>query len=280
MSLEIRHLVKRFDTRRAPTLDRIDISVPTGSLTCLLGPSGVGKSTLLQIVAGLLSADSGTVTLDGRPLDTLPAHRRPVTLLMQQPQLFAHLDVRDNVAFGLRVRGIDRPTRRNRAHELLTLVGIDHLACRPVTHLSGGEQQRVALARALAVEPALLLADEPFASVDAAVRHDLQELIARVHSELHTTMMMVTHDIAEALAIADHWVVLEDGRVAAAGSPDTIVAGPSTPSMTRIFDLAVAQHCSCPGHHADTTVVRNEPDRHQVSNPCQPAPRTSASQVA
>lgn len=238
MSLEIRRLVKRFDQQSTPVLDQIDVTIPTGSLTCLLGASGVGKSTLLQIIAGLIPADDGTVVLDGEPLDALPPYRRPVTLLMQQPQLFNHLDVRDNVAFGLRVRGVDRRRRRRRAAELLDLVGIGHLSARPVTHLSGGEQQRVALARALAVEPRLLLADEPFASVDASVRRDLQDLVTQVHTELGTTMLMVTHDVGEAFAVADHWVVLESGRAAASGAPMAVFNRPPTPTIARMFEGA------------------------------------------
>jgi ABC-type sulfate/molybdate transport systems ATPase subunit len=236
MSLEIRQLVKRFDQQSTPVLDHIDVTIPTGSLTCLLGASGVGKSTLLQIIAGLLPADEGTVALASRPLDALPPYWRPVTLLMQQPQLFAHLDVRDNVAFGLRVRGVERRRRRRRADELLDLVGIAHLRARPVTHLSGGEQQRVALARALAIEPEILLADEPFASVDASVRRDLQQLLKQVHAELGTTMLMVTHDVAEAFAVADHWVVLESGRVVVSGTPMAVFNRPPTPAIARMFD--------------------------------------------
>lgn len=213
MSLVVTDLVKRFDGAPRPVLDRVSFEVVPGSLTCLLGPSGTGKTTLLHIIAGLVTADSGTIQLDGVRLDEVPTHRRPLTLLMQQPQLFAHLDVIDNVAFGLRVRGVNRRRRRHEAAELLDLVGIDHLSARRVHHLSGGEQQRIALARALAVRPQVLLADEPFASVDTDVRHELQLLIRDVQARTGTTIVMVTHDQDEARRIATHRLFLRDGIV-------------------------------------------------------------------
>lgn len=231
MSLVVSGLVKRFQPHVDPVLDGVGFVVQPGSVTCLLGPSGVGKTTVLHIIAGLSDADAGTVHLDGSALDGTPAHRRPLTLLMQQPQLFGHLDVIDNVAFGLRVRGVARRARHRRSHELLELVGIDHLANRSTHQLSGGEQQRVALARALAVHPAVLLADEPFASVDASVRRNLQDLVTDVHRELGTTMLMVTHDLGEARRIADHCIVLQHGRVVTEGSPRDVIGRPTTSVM-------------------------------------------------
>ncbi len=229
MSLRVEGLVKRFHSDVDPVLDGVSFVVPPGSVTCLLGPSGVGKTTVLHIIAGLDDADAGTVHLDGSSLDRIPAHRRPLTLLMQQPQLFAHLDVIENVGFGLRVRGVARRARHRRSRELLELVGADHLATRATHHLSGGEQQRVALARALAVQPVVLLADEPFASVDASVRSDLQDLVADVHRELGTTMLMVTHDLNEARRIADHCIVLQDGHVVMEGHTRDVIGRPTAP---------------------------------------------------
>lgn len=226
MSLVLDGLVKSFQPHGDPVLDGVSFVVPPGSVSCLLGPSGAGKTTVLHIIAGLSDADAGTVHLDGSSLDGTPAHRRPLTLLMQRPQLFAHLDVIDNVGFGLRVRGVARRARHRRSHELLELVGINHLAARSTHHLSGGEQQRVALARALAVQPVILLADEPFASVDPSVRRDLQDLVTDVHRELGTTMLMVTHDLDEARRIADHCIVLQHGRVVAEGNPSDVIGRP------------------------------------------------------
>ncbi|MGE3327803.1 MAG: ABC transporter ATP-binding protein [Acidimicrobiia bacterium] len=231
MSLVVQGLVKCFQPGAEPVLNGVSFVVQPGSVTCLLGPSGVGKTTVLHIIAGLADADAGTVNLNGSALEGTPVHRRPLTLLMQQPQLFGHLDVIDNVAFGQRVRGVARRARRSRSHELLELVGVDHLANRSTHHLSGGEQQRVALARALAVQPAVLLADEPFASVDASLRRDLQDLIASIHRELGTTMLMVTHDVDEARRIADCCIVLEHGRVLTQGHPRDVLGRPTTSTV-------------------------------------------------
>lgn len=209
MTLRVQGVHHQFDDADGPLFDDVSFTIEQGEITCMVGPSGVGKSTLLHIIAGLTVPDSGSVRLDDVPLDDVPTHRRPFTLLMQQPQLFAHLDVRDNVAFGLRVRGVGRKERSNSASAWLELAGIGHLARRAVGNLSGGEQQRVALARALAVEPRVLLADEPFASVDAAARHDLQTLLLDLHNTLGTTILLVTHDEAEARRLATRILSLQ-----------------------------------------------------------------------
>ncbi len=228
MTLTVTELTKQFPGAAEPTLDGVTFEVPAGSLTCLLGPSGAGKTTLLHLIAGLLDADHGAIHLDGAPLDGLPAHRRPLTLLMQQPRLLAHLDVADNVAFGLRVRGVGRRERRLRSREILRTVGIGHLADRNVHHLSGGEQQRVALARALVIEPRILLADEPFASVDIATRRNLQVLLRRLQAELGTTVLLVTHDLAEADRIATHQLLLDMCNVDVRLAPARHEPGPTT----------------------------------------------------
>lgn len=238
MTLQIEGVRKRFGPAGRAVLDGVTFDAPRGAITTVLGPSGAGKSTLLGIVAGLVAAEAGAITLDGEGLDHLPAHRRPVTLLMQQPQLFGHLDVTDNVAFGLRVRGVRRNARRWRALELLDLVGVAHLAGRSPGELSGGEQQRVALARALAVEPRVLLADEPFASVDGPVRRELQELLVTVHRTVGTTVVLVTHDLAEALSLSDHLVVLTGGRVVDVGAPAAVHERPSTAFTARLLGFA------------------------------------------
>lgn len=228
MTLTVTELTKQFPGATEPTLHRVTFEVPAGSLTCLLGPSGAGKTTLLHLIAGLLDADHGTIHLDGTPLDDLPTHRRPLTLLMQQPRLLAHLDVTDNVAFGLRVRGVGRRERRLRSREILRTVGIGQLADRNVHHLSGGEQQRVALARALVIEPRILLADEPFASVDIATRRNLQVLLRRLQAELGTTVLLVTHDLAEADRIATHQLLLDTCQVDVRTAPAPRESDPTT----------------------------------------------------
>lgn len=238
MSLEVDGLRKRFARHDADVLDGVSFTVPSGSLTCLLGPSGAGKSTVLHIVAGLIAADAGTVRFDGRPLDGLAPHRRPLTMVLQQPQLFDHLDVLDNVAFGLRVRGVRRAERRAAARHYLRLAGVEELGARAPRQLSGGEARRVGLARALAVQPALLLADEPFVGVDAPVRRELQNLVVELHRETGTPMVLVTHDLAEALAMADRLVVLDAGRVCDEGDAQELYRRPRRESAARVLGVA------------------------------------------
>lgn len=234
MTLSVHGLVKQFERSPTRVLDGVTFDAAPGAITCILGASGAGKSTILGIIAGLVTADAGTVHLGRQHLDPLAPHRRPVTLLMQQPQLFPHLTVLDNAAFGLRVRGASRRTRRDRAQRLLELTGVGHLARRAPQELSGGEQQRVALARALAVEPRVLLADEPFASVDAPVRRELQELLTSLHRNLGTAIVLVTHDLNEALTISDQLVVLNDGHVTDAGPPAALFERPTSAHTARL----------------------------------------------
>lgn len=220
MTLRVEGLRHRFEGTDTAVLSDVSFIIAPGEITCMLGPSGVGKSTLLHIIAGLVIPDCGSVLLDDIPLDKVPTHRRPFTLLMQQPQLFAHLDIVDNVAFGLRVRGVRRKERRDSARAWLSLVGIAHLERRAVVNLSGGEQQRVALARALAVEPRVLLADEPFASVDTAARHDLQTLLRELQQTLGTTIVLVTHDEREADRLAHRKLTVHRGGRVEDEAPD------------------------------------------------------------
>jgi ABC-type Fe3+/spermidine/putrescine transport system ATPase subunit len=237
-ALAVDRLTKHFPGADGLALDAVGLEVADRSFTCLLGASGSGKSTLLACIAGLLDADEGEVLLDGRSLTGVPAHRRPLTLVLQQSQLMPFLDVADNVAFGLRVRGVDKRTRRRRAGELLDAVGLGGFGGRRVGSLSGGEAQRVAFARALVIEPRVLLLDEPLSSLDPGVRRDLQELLAELHQQMGTTTVMVTHDRDEAFALADHLVVLHNGRVVADGPPRAIYAQPPTAAVARILGLS------------------------------------------
>lgn len=238
MSLRVEGVRKRFSRQGDDVLDGVSFTVPSGSLTCLLGPSGVGKSTVLHIIAGLTAADAGTVHLDGRRLDGVAAHRRPLTMLLQRPHLFDHLDVADNVAFGLRVRGVRRTARRAAALEHLRMVGVHELASRYPRQLSGGEAQRVALARALAVQPSVLLADEPFAGVDGPVRRELQDLVIGLHRELGMTMVVVTHDMAEAFAMGDRLAVLDGGRICDEGTPEELYERPRSERTARLLGVS------------------------------------------
>ena len=201
----------------------------------MLGPSGCGKTTVLKVVAGLLAAGSGEVSVDGVPLTGTPAERRPVGMVFQKPLLFGHLDVGDNVAFGLRMRGVGRAARRRRAAEMLELVGLPELAGRRVGELSGGQEQRVALARALVLDPRVLLLDEPFSALDAELRHRMRELVRRVQRELSITMLFVTHDQQEAVDLADDVALMLDGRIEGCGPPSSFYTDPPTVAAARFF---------------------------------------------
>jgi sulfate transport system ATP-binding protein len=231
MSIQVRHIHKSFGSFTA--LGDVSLDFPTGELVALLGPSGCGKTTLLRIIAGLESADRGSVLLDGEDASDTHVRERQVGFVFQHYALFRHMTVFDNVAFGLRVkpRG-HRPSDaeiRRKVHELLDLVQLDWLADRFPPQLSGGQRQRIALARALAVEPRVLLLDEPFGALDAKVRKELRRWLRRLHDELHITSIFVTHDQEEALEVADRVVLMDHGRVEQVGSPTEVYERPATP---------------------------------------------------
>jgi sulfate transport system ATP-binding protein len=208
-------------------LDDVTLEVPAGSLTALLGPSGSGKSTLLRSVAGLEDLDAGSVVIGGRDVTGVPPQRRGIGFVFQHYAAFTHLTVRENVAFGLRIRRRPRAETARRVDELLGIVGLDGFAGRYPAQLSGGQRQRMALARALAVDPEVLLLDEPFGALDAQVRADLRRWLRRLHDEVHVTTVLVTHDQEEALDVADRIAVLNRGRVEQVGDPDALYERPA-----------------------------------------------------
>jgi sulfate transport system ATP-binding protein len=230
MGIEVRNLTKRFGSFVA--LRDVSFTVKTGELVALLGPSGSGKTTLLRIIAGLEAADVGTVLFDGDDASRRSAKDRGVGFVFQHYALFRHMTVFENVAFGLRVRPrAQRPAPdevQRRVNDLLALVQLDYLGDRFPSQLSGGQRQRVALARALAVEPTVLLLDEPFGALDAKVRQELRRWLRRLHQEIHLTSVFVTHDQEEALELANRVVVMNDGKIEQDGTPEEVVEHPAT----------------------------------------------------
>ncbi|MBB6627335.1 sulfate ABC transporter ATP-binding protein [Nocardioides sp. KIGAM211] len=224
MSIEISGVSKKFGDFVA--LDDVNVSIPTGQLTALLGPSGGGKSTLLRIIAGLDSADTGTINIEGTNATKLPAQKRNVGFVFQHYAVFKHMSVAKNVAFGLEIRKRPKAEIAERVDELLKLVHLSQFAHRLPSQLSGGQRQRMALARALAVEPKVLLLDEPFGALDAKVRKELRDWLRRLHDEVHVTTVFVTHDQEEALEVADEIVVINEGRVEQIGTPDQLYDEP------------------------------------------------------
>jgi len=225
MSIEVVGVGRQFGDFVA--LHDITVTIPTGRLTALLGPSGGGKSTLLRIIAGLEQADTGTVHIEGVDATHMAPQRRNVGFVFQHYAAFKHLSVRRNVAFGLEIRKRPKDEIRTRVDELLDLVHLRQFADRLPSQLSGGQRQRMALARALAVEPSVLLLDEPFGALDAKVRKELRDWLRRLHDEVHVTTVFVTHDQEEALEVADEIVVINDGRIEQIGSPDDLYDRPA-----------------------------------------------------
>jgi sulfate transport system ATP-binding protein len=227
MAIEARNITKRFGDYTA--LEDVSVSVPNGSLTALLGPSGSGKSTLLRVIAGLEAPDSGSVEIEGEDVTKRPARTRGVGFVFQHYAAFKHMTVANNVAFGLTVRKRPKAETKAKVKELLDLVGLAHLGERYPSQLSGGQRQRMALARALAVEPRVLLLDEPFGALDARVREELRRWLRRLHDEVHVTTIFVTHDQEEAMEISEQIVVVNDGRIEQSATPGEIYDNPATP---------------------------------------------------
>jgi sulfate transport system ATP-binding protein len=260
MGISVEGANKRFGDFQA--LDDVSIEVPDGSLTALLGPSGSGKSTLLRAIAGLEDLDSGEVTINGEDATAKPAQKRGVGFVFQHYAAFKHMSVYDNVAFGLKIRKWDKQKTSHRVHELLQLVQLDGLAGRFPSQLSGGQRQRMALARALAVEPKVLLLDEPFGALDAKVRKDLRTWLRNLHEEMHVTTIFVTHDQEEAMDVAGQLVVMNEGRVEQSGTADDLYEHPANEfvmsfvgEVNRLGDDFVRPH--------DMEVVLDPDDRTQ-----------------
>jgi len=235
MSLTVQCLTKRFPTAQTPAVAQVSFTAPLGAVTALLGPSGSGKSTILRIVAGLETPDEGSVHFGDEEVTGLPVQKRGVGFVFQSYALFRHMTVADNVAFGLAIRHLDKREIDERVRDLLKLVQLEGYDDRYPTQLSGGQRQRVAFARALAIEPKILLLDEPFGALDARVRLELRDWLRRFHEERHVTTILVTHDQDEAMELAEHVVVMHEGRVEQCGPPQEIYDRPATPFVAEFL---------------------------------------------
>ncbi len=233
MAITVRNVNKRFADFVA--LEDVNLEVPSGSLTALLGPSGSGKSTLLRVIAGLEKADTGEVFIGGAEATNLPPHRRDVGFVFQHYAAFKHMTVAKNVAFGLEIRKRPKDEVRRRVAELLDLVQLDGFGDRYPSQLSGGQRQRMALARALAVEPEVLLLDEPFGALDARVRSELRAWLRRLHDEMHVTTVFVTHDQDEAMEVSDTIVLMDHGRIVQEGGPADLYDHPKNEFVMRFM---------------------------------------------
>ncbi|MDN5843435.1 MAG: sulfate ABC transporter ATP-binding protein, partial [Alcaligenaceae bacterium] len=269
MSIEVRNIHKQFGAFTA--LDDVSLAFPDGQLTALLGPSGCGKTTLLRIIAGLESPDRGQVLLDGEDASHTHVRKRQVGFVFQHYALFKHMSVFENVAFGLRVRPrrsrLPESAIREKVMDLLKLVQLDWLADRRPGALSGGQRQRIALARALAVEPNVLLLDEPFGALDAKVRKELRRWLRRLHDDLHVTSIFVTHDQEEALEVSDEIVIMNKGAVEQSGAPQQIYDEPASPFVygflghVNLFHGRIHKGRLQTGH-----ISLNAPEHHDIAD--------------
>ena len=265
--ITVKHVTKRFGDFVA--LDDVSLEVPDGSLTALLGPSGSGKSTLLRIIGGLEYADAGTVEIRGQDVTDVSPQKREIGFVFQHYAAFKHMTVKDNVGFGLRIRKEPKDRIEARVSELLGIVGLAGLAKRYPSQLSGGQRQRMALARALAVEPKVLLLDEPFGALDAKVRAELREWLRRLHDEVHVTTLIVTHDQEEAMSIADNIAVMDNAHIEQVGGPRELYDRPANRfvmgflgpvasldgALVRPHDIAISTDSDEGGREAQVTRV-------------------------
>jgi putative spermidine/putrescine transport system ATP-binding protein len=262
-TVDLRNLSRSFGTTRA--LDGLTLRLAPGELVALLGPSGCGKTTALRIVAGFETADSGTVEVDGKDVSPVPAAKRDMGMVFQSYSLFPNMSALDNVSFGLRMRRLGSAERQRRATDLLDMVGLAAQAKQYPHQLSGGQQQRVALARALAIEPRVLLLDEPLSALDAKVRLQLREQIRSLQQRLGTTTLFVTHDQEEALSMADRVGVMHDGRLEQIATPDELYDRPATPFVAEFVGImnripaGLLELLGAPALAADLTPRRERP---------------------
>lgn len=257
MAIDVLNVTKRFGDFVA--LDDVSLEIESGSLTALLGPSGSGKSTLLRVIAGLEDPDRGTVEIEGDDVTWLPPQKRGTGFVFQHYAAFKHMTVRENIAFGMTIRKKAKSEIKDRVSELISLVRLDGLDDRYPSQLSGGQRQRMALARALAVEPRVLLLDEPFGALDARVRKELRTWLRRLHDEVHVTTILVTHDQEEAMDVADRIAVMDHGRIQQVGSPRELYEDPANAfvmgfmgQVNRLGDSFVRPH--------DLDIVHEEDD--------------------
>ena len=233
MKLEIKDL--SVELNKNLILKGVDLGIEEGEFISLLGPSGCGKSTLLKTIAGLIPVASGTVSLDGEVINDVPAYKRGTVIVFQDMRLFPNMTVAENVAYPLRIKGMNRSERLKKAEEYLGYVQLNGYGDRKISRLSGGQQQRVALARALAAEPKIVLLDEPFSSLDENLREDMRRLVKDLHRQFGMTTVMVTHDRQEAVAMADRLAIMFDGGIVQTGIPEDIFADPANQDVEEYF---------------------------------------------
>ncbi len=254
MELYLENIKKSYNGTRA--VDGVTLAVPSGKILALVGPSGCGKTTLLRVAAGLVEPDSGKTVIDGRDISGQPPYRRPTATVFQNYALFPHLNVYDNVAYGLKARRLQKKEIGEKVREILSLMRITELSGRKINELSGGQQQRVALARSLVVNPQVLLFDEPLSSLDARLRVEMREEIKRLQQKTGITSIYVTHDQEEALAIAHQVAVMREGKIEQVGSPRDIYCSPQTPFVAGFIGWGNLLEAQLTGHAGKRPLLR------------------------
>jgi len=235
VTVDLVQLTKTYKNATEPSVDGIDMNIEQGQLVAMLGPSGCGKTTTMKMIAGLLDPTAGDVQFDGKSVVDIPAEKRHVAMVFQKPLLFPHMSIGDNVAFGLRMRGVDKKTRKKRVTEMMELVRLPGMEDRRPGQLSGGQEQRISLARGLITKPDILLLDEPLSQLDANLRIEMRDLIRQIQAELGITSIFVTHDQEEAVMLADRIALMLQGRIQQDGLPQSFYEQPATQGVARFF---------------------------------------------